>query len=129
MNEHEYLTVADALELVLRSVSPMPSETVPLLEALGRVLAQPVVARDSLPPFANSSMDGYALRAEDVQNASQAAPVQLRVAADIAAGSVPASADSLIARRSTWVEPQGTQISTLGLGRINRDSCTLWMKY
>jgi hypothetical protein len=35
----------------------------------------------------------------------------------------------LIARRSTWVEPQGTQISTRGLGRIRRDSCTLWMKY
>ncbi len=34
-----------------------------------------------------------------------------------------------MARRSTWVEPQGTQISTRGLGRIIRLSCTLWMKY
>ena len=39
------------------------------------------------------------------------------------------AADSLIARRSTWVEPQGTQISTRGLGRMIFDSCTLWMKY
>ncbi len=39
------------------------------------------------------------------------------------------AADSLMARRSTWVEPQGTQMSTRGLGRKRRDSCTLWMKY
>jgi hypothetical protein len=39
-----------------------------------------------------------------------------------------ASADSLIARRSTWVEPQGTQTSTRGLGRRKRDLCTLRMK-
>ena len=38
------------------------------------------------------------------------------------------AADSLMARRSTWVEPQGTQIRTRGLGRTIRLSCTLWMK-
>lgn len=82
------MTVAAALELVLGGVSPMPGERVPLLDALGRVLAEAVVARDSLPPFANSSMDGYALRAEDAVGASRETPVSLRVAADIAAGSV-----------------------------------------
>ena len=39
------------------------------------------------------------------------------------------AADSLMARRSTWVEPPGTQISTRGLGRMKRDSWALWMKY
>lgn len=84
----EYLTVAEALQLVLDGMRPLPSERVPLLDALGRVLTEPVVARDSLPPFANSSMDGYALRAADVQDAAADNPVTLRVLADIAAGAV-----------------------------------------
>lgn len=88
MAEAEYLTVAEALSAVLAGVSVLPAERVPLLEALGRVLAEPVKAQDSLPPFANSSMDGYALRAQDVREASQQGPVTLRVVADVAAGSV-----------------------------------------
>ncbi|MCA9947098.1 MAG: molybdopterin molybdenumtransferase MoeA, partial [Anaerolineales bacterium] len=60
MSDAEYLTVQEALTAVLAGVSVLPAETVPLLEALGRVLAEEVVAQDSLPPFANSSMDGYA---------------------------------------------------------------------
>ncbi|MEJ2746431.1 MAG: molybdopterin molybdotransferase MoeA [Anaerolineae bacterium] len=90
MTTKEYLTVQEALTAVLNGISVLPTEHVPLLEALGRVLAEPVVARDSLPPFANSSMDGYALRAADLAGASAENPVALRVLADIAAGSVPA---------------------------------------
>jgi molybdopterin molybdotransferase len=89
MAESEYLTVEQALTAVLAGVSVLPAETVPLLQALGRVLAEPIVARDSLPPFANSSMDGYALRAADLAGATADQPVSLRVLADIAAGSVP----------------------------------------
>lgn len=70
MAEQEYITVQEALTAVLNGISVLPTEHVPLLEALGRVLAEPVVARDSLPPFANSSMDGYALRAADLVGAS-----------------------------------------------------------
>jgi molybdopterin molybdotransferase len=88
MSDLEYLTVANALELVLDGVTTLPGERVPLLEALGRVLAESVIAHDSLPPFANSSMDGYALRAADIKSASAEAPASLRVVADIAAGSV-----------------------------------------
>lgn len=80
------MTVAEALAAVLAGVSVLPAESVPLLEALGRVLAEPVVARDSLPPFANSSMDGYALHAADLRGATPESLVTLRVAADIAAG-------------------------------------------
>ena len=69
MNDREYLTVAEALKAVLDGVSVLPAETVPILDALGRVLTQSVVAADSLPPFANSSMDGYAVRADDIANA------------------------------------------------------------
>jgi molybdopterin molybdotransferase len=92
MSEREYLTVAEALALVLEGVSVLPFETVSLLEALGMVLAQPVVANDTLPPFANSSMDGFAVRAADVLGATVAAPVELTVVADIAAGRVPTRA-------------------------------------
>ncbi len=89
MAAQEYLTVAEALKLILNSVPLLSAEKVPLMDALGRVLAKPVIARDSLPPFANSSMDGYALRAQDLHQASKQSPVTLRVVADIAAGTAP----------------------------------------
>lgn len=88
MSELEYLTVQEALTAVLTGVSVLPAEQVPLLDALGRVLAQPVVAQDSLPPFANSSMDGYAFKAADLAGASQENPVTLQVVGDIAAGAM-----------------------------------------
>ena len=87
MTELQDLTVAEALQIVLDGITVLPAETVPLGESLGRILAEQIVAHDSLPPFANSSMDGYALRAADVVGASPAVPATLRVLADIAAGS------------------------------------------
>ena len=89
MSEAEYLTVQEALTAVLAGVSVLPAEQVPLLAALGRVLAQDVVAKDSLPPFSNSSMDGYALRAADLSGASAEKPATLQVVGDVAAGAVP----------------------------------------
>ncbi len=88
MAESEYLTVEDALARILAQVKVLDSERVPLLEGLNRVLAEAIVAGDNLPPFANSSMDGYAVRAADVLGAGPARPVRLRVATDIAAGAV-----------------------------------------
>ncbi len=89
MSEAEYLTVQEALTAVLAGVSVLPAERVPLLDGLGRVLAEKVVARDSLPPFANSSMDGYALIAADLDGAGKQSPATLRVVGDVAAGAVP----------------------------------------
>ncbi len=88
MSEQEYITVQEALTAVLNNVSVLPAETVPLMDALGRILAQDVIAQDSLPPFSNSSMDGYAVRSTDVATASKESSVSLRVVADIAAGHV-----------------------------------------
>jgi len=88
MTRVEDLTVAEALALILDKAHPLPAEKAHLLDALGRVLAEPVVAHDSLPPFANSSMDGYAMRAADTVGASSGTPVSLRVLADVAAGTV-----------------------------------------
>lgn len=85
----EYLTVQEALTAVLAGVSVLPVEEVSLLDSLSRVIAEPIVAKDSLPPFANSAMDGYTMRAADLSGASEQRPVILRVIGDIAAGSVP----------------------------------------
>lgn len=82
----EMLGVAEARSAILERFAPLESERVSLLDALDRVLAENVAADIDLPPFANSSMDGYAVRAADIAGASQQAPVRLRVMADIAAG-------------------------------------------
>jgi molybdopterin molybdotransferase len=83
------ISVKDALDLILNTISIHTPEAVDLYEALGRVLAEPIQAHQDLPPFANSAMDGFAVVAADVQSASSVHPVRLRVIEDIAAGGVP----------------------------------------
>lgn len=82
------ITVADAVELILKQISPLPAEQVPLLEASGRVLCEDVRAGRNVPPFANSAMDGYAVRWQDVAQASTDHPVTLNVLEEIPAGYV-----------------------------------------
>jgi len=66
------LPVAEAERLIGARVNPVSgSETVPLRTALGRVLAADVVAPVNLPPFDNSAVDGYAVRGEDIDAASE----------------------------------------------------------
>jgi molybdopterin molybdotransferase len=79
-------TVPEASERILADIRPLPIERVPLRQALGRVLGADVAAPVSLPPWDNSSMDGYAVRAVDVAGARQDAPAVLRVVGTIAAG-------------------------------------------
>jgi len=88
MSVAEYLTVKEALERILSEVHQLPAEEVALIEGYDRILAQAIRATDDIPPFANSAMDGYALRAEDVIYAGSDEPVELKVIDDIAAGSV-----------------------------------------
>jgi molybdopterin molybdotransferase len=80
--------VEEALEQILSHFSPLPPEAVPILESLGRVAAEGVLSDVNIPPFDNSAMDGYALRAADVAGASAAAPVRLAVRETVAAGYV-----------------------------------------
>ena len=82
----EMLSVSEAQQIILSRFQPCGPEVVLLLESLGRVLAQDVFAQDDLPPFDNSAMDGYAVRAEEVSGASRETPVVLKVVADISAG-------------------------------------------
>jgi molybdopterin molybdotransferase len=80
------LSVTEAQQAILTSVRRLEPETVSLLEALGRVLAEEVTAETALPPFDNSAMDGYAVRAADVIGATRDHPVRLPVIADVPAG-------------------------------------------
>jgi len=86
------LTVAEARERILARIAALDSEDVALTEARGRVLAEEVHSERDVPPFANSAMDGYAVRARDVAQASAAKPVRLRVLGEIRAGAAPPSA-------------------------------------
>ena len=80
------LPVGDYVERILATVSPLPAFPQPLMEALGLALAEDVVAPISLPSFDNSSMDGYAVVAEDVAGATADSPVTLPVVGEIGAG-------------------------------------------
>lgn len=82
----DWLSIPEALERILRAVPLMSAETVPILESLGRTLAEPVVSPIDQPPWDNSAMDGFAVRAEDILGATPDAPVRLRVLEEVPAG-------------------------------------------
>jgi molybdopterin molybdotransferase len=76
------LPLEDAQARILSAQRPLTAESVALLDAAGRVVAAPVHAVRPSPPFPNSAMDGYAVRAEDTASA----PCDLPVAFTVAAG-------------------------------------------
>ncbi len=80
------VTVAEAHAHILSRVRRLSAEDVPLGDARGRVLAAAVVAATPVPPFANSAMDGYAVRAADIAGATHTHPARLRVVSTVAAG-------------------------------------------
>ncbi|MDG9719461.1 gephyrin-like molybdotransferase Glp [Streptomyces sp. DH24] len=79
-------SVDEHLEDVLATVRPLEPIELNLLDALGCVLVEDVTVPVSLPPFDNSSMDGYAVRVADVAGASEEFPAVLEVVGDVAAG-------------------------------------------
>ncbi len=79
-------SVEEARDEILRHVRAGASEAVPLLAALGRVVAQDVRADIDVPPFANSAMDGYAVRGAEIDSASLTNPVVLQIIAEVPAG-------------------------------------------
>ena len=80
------LSVAEAATRITASVEPLGPEVVALADALGCVLAEDVVSPITLPHWANSAMDGYAVYAADIDGARAEAPVTLPVHGTIAAG-------------------------------------------
>ena len=77
----------EARDLLLSLARPVETETIPLEDCAGRVLAFDLRAAEDVPPFDRSAYDGYAFRAEDVQAASKETPVTLRLTETIPAGS------------------------------------------
>ena len=73
------MSVAEALRQVLEHAGPLATETVPLADAYGRVLAADLSAQRTQPPADVSAMDGYAVRAADVKSA----PVRLRLIGEV----------------------------------------------
>ena len=82
------LSVEEAAELLLGYFHVLEPETVPVLESLGRVLAEDVCSDMDIPPHDNTAMDGYAVQAADTVGASGQAPKRLRIIGDLAAGYV-----------------------------------------
>jgi molybdenum cofactor synthesis domain-containing protein len=76
------ISVAEAIQIVKEQTRRLATEKVAIHESLDRVLAEDIVADTDLPPFNRSQMDGYAVRAEDTNDA----PVRLRIVGESAAG-------------------------------------------
>jgi molybdopterin molybdotransferase len=116
------ISIAEARDRVLEHARPVPSETVALGDALGRVLAQEVRATADVPPFPSSAMDGYAVIAGDggrtlnvVGESRAGAPADEEVSAGVAiristGAAVPAGATAVIPQED--VERTGDSITT-----------------
>ncbi len=86
MNPEKMLTPEQAQQIVLDHIRPLGVERVALLDALDRILAAEVRARRDNPPCDNSAMDGYAVRHQDIADATPAQPAGLEMIEDIPAG-------------------------------------------
>jgi molybdopterin molybdotransferase len=86
------LEVEDARRRVLAAVTPLDIVRVPIVDAIGSALASDAVAPHDLPRFANSGMDGFALRGAEGAAATEDAPIELRIVGEVRAGG-PAGAE------------------------------------
>lgn len=84
----EMMKLEDARELILKHTNLMPIEEVDLLDSIGRVAAKDQYSDIDVSPFAHAAMDGYAVRAADLEAATEDVPVRLAVLDEIAAGDV-----------------------------------------
>jgi len=124
------LSLEHATELLLSSVQTLPEETLPVDESIRRILSRPAVATIPLPPFDNSAMDGYALRAADTESATSSNPCTLTVVGETPAGqtfpsplqpgqcvrvftgsALPPGADTVVMQEDTQREEAAGQIS------------------
>ncbi len=122
------LSIREALDLMMPAFTPLPPERVSLDHALGRHLAADLLAREDAPPFDNSAMDGWAVRAADLVGASRNEPVTLPARGESRAGGerpkphapgtamriftgapMPEGADTVVAQEDT--ERNGEQVA------------------
>ena len=143
MNPNEMMSVEEALDCVLSHVVPLEVETVSLLDAVGRVVAEDLISDCDITPFDHAAMDGFAVRAADLANASEDSPVSLQVVGEVPAGSVfngeigfgetarimtgasvPDGADAVVKSPITLVvtEGRGAPFRSLGRRRLSKTS-------
>lgn len=80
------IPLGDAQAHVRSAIEPLPVVDVPIAESVGLVIAETVTAPEAIPPFANTAMDGFALRSADLAGATHSSPVELPIVATVAAG-------------------------------------------
>ncbi|OGN99860.1 MAG: hypothetical protein A2Y58_02070 [Chloroflexi bacterium RBG_13_51_52] len=80
------LSVEEALQKILAEVNVLETETVPIMESLGQVLAEDIISDINVPPLDNSAMDGFAVRSDDTRGASEKTPNILKVIDTVLAG-------------------------------------------
>ena len=85
----QMIPLEDYVSQVLEALSPLEDDRLELGRAHGRVLAEDVTAAVPVPPWTNSAMDGYAVRAKDTTGAGPLTPVVLPVSGDVPAGAAP----------------------------------------
>lgn len=83
------VSVEEGTKMLLEQCSPVKTEEISLLEAVGRILAKDQVSTENIPPFDRSPLDGYAVRAEDIIGASGENPVKLSIIEEVPAGYAP----------------------------------------
>jgi molybdopterin molybdotransferase len=83
------ISLIEAQQRILGAVVALEPRLIALRDARGLVLARDVIASEMVPPFANTAMDGYAVRAADTASASDSAPAVLHVIGELAAGVAP----------------------------------------
>lgn len=83
------LTTTDARDTILQQIQRLGSERVSIVDAIGRFSAEEIRALRQQPPWDNSAMDGFAVRATDTATASQETPARLTIIEDLMAGVVP----------------------------------------
>jgi molybdenum cofactor synthesis domain-containing protein len=83
------IPLADVQAAIFGAVTRLEPVEIELRDALGLVLAEQITAPEPVPPFPNTAMDGYAVRAADTTGAAEGSPVQLRVVGELAAGHAP----------------------------------------
>src|SRR4051812_32749133 len=89
VGELNMISFGEARAIVMEHARRLPATEVPLAEALGRILAEPLCSKVDSPVFANSAVDGYGVRLDDVAEACAEEPVKLKIGGEVRAGQDP----------------------------------------
>lgn len=92
MKEFFKVKTSDEVFAIINEFPVGPTEEISLTEATGRILAEPIISPEDMPPFSRSTMDGYAVRAKDTFGSSESMPALLTVAGSVEMGELPSQA-------------------------------------